>query len=260
MSDRISFTLLKSTICLILLLLVLAPVAHAEEGEWEFGAGLYGWLPNITGTLAFEVPGVGNTVVVDADDLLENLSMTVQGTVAAQKNGWGVYGDVIYLKETKSGQKTLPVGEGITLSSEFGLNNWIVNFGGLYQVAKTPGGGTFNIILGARYFYAKSTLAISGSGPLEADGTHESISNIWNGIIGANGRIALGKRWFIPYHLDMGAGDSDFTWQGQTGINYAWNWGGLILSYRYLDFNQDDSSLVREMSMGGPELGIYFDF
>lgn len=106
----------------------------------------------------------------------------------------------------------------------------------------------------------KSNLGITGSGPLEADGDWGSISNVWNGIIGANGRFALGKPWFIPYHLDAGAGDSDFTYQAQTGINYAWPWGGLILSYRYLDFEQGDGHRLRSMDMGGPELGIYFKF
>ena len=243
-----------------LIVVTLAPAASAEEDGWEFGASLYGWLPNIEGTLAYDLPNLGQTVEIDAGTLIDNLSFTLQGALKAQKNDWGFFLDGIYLKEATSGQKTLEVGSDITLNSEFTLNNWILNFGGLYQVAKTPKGGTFNVILGARYLYMKSNLGITGSGPLEADGDWESVSNVWNGIIGANGRIALGKSWFIPYYLDAGAGDSDFTWQGQAGINYAWHWGGLVLSYRYLDFDQGDGSALRSMAMGGPELGIYFDF
>ena len=40
----------------------------------------------------------------------------------------------------------------------------------------------------------------------------------WDVIFGVRGRFAFGskKALFVPYYLDMGVGDSDFTWQGVT--------------------------------------------
>lgn len=114
----------------MLVLVTLVPMANAEDGDWDFGASLYGWLPNIEGTLAYDIPNFGHTVEVDAGTLIDNLSFTLQGSLRAQKNGWGVFVDGIYLKEAASGQKELPIGEGNTLDDEFTLNNWILNFGG----------------------------------------------------------------------------------------------------------------------------------
>ena len=64
----------------------------------------------------------------------------------------------------------------------------------------------------------------------------------------------------MPYHLDLGTGDSDFTWQGYAGIGHQWRWGSLVLGYRYLDFDQGDDSEVRGLTMAGAELGVSFRF
>ncbi len=116
------------------------------------------------------------------------------------------------------------------------------------------------MLAGARYFNAETDLSLKASGPFAADENASSSTTIWNGIIGVEGRIALGKRWYVPYYLDIGTGDSDFTWQGVAGINYEWHWGGLALTYRYLDFDQGDAVPLKSMSMAGPEIGIYFNF
>lgn len=260
MCRRNSRNLITTLALSLLVLSSLGSVALAQDEGWEFGAGLYGWLPSIDGTLNKEIPGLGQSVEIDAGTLLENLSFTLQGTVVAQRKNWGIFADVIYLKETKSDNATLPIEEGVNAAADYSLNNWITNFGGKYLVAKTPSGTTFNTVFGVRYFYAKSTLNLRVDDPENTNIYLESTSNIWNGIIGGSGRFALGKNWYIPYHLDAGLGDSDFTWQGLLGANYEWHWGGLELSYRYLSFDQGQGSELQTMSMGGPELGIYFDF
>lgn len=260
MSDRKSFTRLMSTVCSILMFLALVPAANAEDGKWDFAAGIYGWLPTINGSLTKELPGLGQEIEVDPGTLLENLSFTAMGTLAAKRNSWGLFGDVIYLKETKSADKFLEIGGGVNLSAQFTLNSWILNFGGVYEIGQTPGGSTFDILFGARYFNSTTTLTLEAGGPLANDETVESKANVWNGILGGSGRFALGKRWYIPYHLDFGAGDSDFTWQFMGGINYEFKWGGLSLAYRYLDFDQGEDSELKSLSFGGGEMGIYFRF
>ena len=46
----------------------------------------------------------------------------------------------------------------------------------------------------------------------------------WDGIVGVKGRWHFGAehRWFVPYYVDIGTGDSDFTWQAMAGIGYSW--------------------------------------
>ena len=43
-------------------------------------------------------------------------------------------------------------------------------------------------------------------------------------------------------------------------IGYDFKWGGPVLGYRHLSFDQGDDSEVNKLSFGGPELGIYFRF
>lgn len=260
MTGRISKTLLA----LFLLTVAAVPVSAAESPGWEFGVGLYAFLPTINGTLAYDIPGVGDQIEIDTGEILENLSFTMMGGFDVKRGSWGVFADMIYLKESKTESQQLPLerlDQVINLDASFELNSWIVNFGIDYQVSRSENGSTFWVLAGARYFNAETDLEIKADGPLETDLKFDSSSTIWNLVFGFEGRIALGKRWYIPYHLDLGTGDSYFTWQGLAGINYEWNWGGLALAYRYLDFDQGNSAApLREMSMNGPEIGVYVSF
>lgn len=260
MFERNSRNLLTTVVLLLLVLVAVAPQASAKDGDWNFMAGLYGWLPTINGSISTEVPGLDGDITIDPSDLLENLSFTLMGTVVATRNDWGIFADAIYLKESKSTDQVIDVGEGVNLHTDFTLNSWILNFGGLYEVAKTPGGSTFNVLLGARYLSARATLHLKADGPLATDETVEAPADIWNGVLGANGRIALGKNWYIPVLLDAGTGDSDFTWQGMGGVGYEFKWGGLVLAYRYLEFDQETDHSYNNLNFGGGELGVFFRF
>jgi hypothetical protein len=44
------------------------------------------------------------------------------------------------------------------------------------------------------------------------------------------------------------------------GIGYAFEWGEVVLDYRYLSYSQDDGKLVEELSLGGGALGATFHF
>jgi hypothetical protein len=44
----------------------------------------------------------------------------------------------------------------------------------------------------------------------------------------------LSSAWFVPYYLDVGAGDSYLTWQALAGIGYKFKWGETAAFWRYL--------------------------
>ncbi len=52
--------------------------------------------------------------------------------------------------------------------------------------------------------------------------------------------------------------DSKFTWQGMTGIGYDWHWGGVLLAYRYLYFDQGEYEFIHDMALSGAALAIHF--
>jgi hypothetical protein len=248
-----------SVVVAFVAMMAAAPNLHAQERAWEFEVGIYGWLPTINGELNYNIPDLPDEIKVDPGTLLDNLQFTVMTAFAARYDKWSGFVDVIYLNEAKSTDTPVDVGGGVNLEAAFKLKSVILNPGVGYEVAR-KGGTHVSVLLGARYFYANTSLALVASGPLTADTTVEQSTHIWNGVIGANGRLQIGERWFLPYHLDLGTGGSDFTWQGVAGISYNWNWGAVVLAYRYLSFDQGSDSAVRSLSFGGPELGVGFRF
>ncbi|MBK6862665.1 MAG: hypothetical protein IPG91_03445 [Ideonella sp.] len=77
-----------------------------------------------------------------------------------------------------------------------------------------------------------------------------------------NGRIRLGPegKWFIPYYLDVGTGESRFTWQGIAGIGYQFGWGSVIAAWRYLDYDFKSGGVVESLNMNGGAIGVQFSF
>jgi hypothetical protein len=259
MNTRVRLRLAIPLLLAFLAITFFAPNAVAQSHEWQFEAGIYGWLPTINGELSYYVPELGDKIKVDPGTLLDNLQFTAMIAAAANYHKWSVFADFIYLNEAKKTSTQLDVGGGLQLEADFKLKSVILNPGVAYRVAGHTN-TSLSVLVGARYFYANTSLGLKASGPLTADTTVEQSTHVWNVVAGASGRIGLSKWWFIPYHLDIGTGASDFTWQGVGGISYNWKWGGVVLAYRYLSFDQGSDEQVRKLSFGGPELGVGFRF
>jgi hypothetical protein len=84
----------------------------------------------------------------------------------------------------------------------------------------------------------------------------------WDAIVGLKGRAMLGseRKWFVPYYVDVGGGDSKLTWQVNAGIGYQFDWGAVLATWRYLDYDFKSSSKVQDLSFNGPTIGVAFRF
>ena len=112
-----------------------------------------------------------------------------------------------------------------------------------------------------RYFSLDSDLSLRIDGPLPDELPTREYSGkgeLWDGIVGVKGQY--GRKWYIPYYLDLGTGSSDFTWQAMTGFVYRWRWGGVFVVYRYLSFDEGDDGPIRDLSISGPAVGVNFRF
>jgi hypothetical protein len=250
--------LVTPAVLAIILMITTGPNASAEDG-WDFDLAIYGWLPTIEGKLAYEIPELGDSIEVDPETLLENLQFTAMIGFAANRGKWSILGDVIYLNEAASQEELLDIGSGVNLRADIDLKAWLLGVAGAYEVVGSSR-SSLGVLVGARYFSTDSTLRLRADGPLETDASLSSSASLWNGVVGVRGWLGLSDHWFVPYHLDLGTGDSDFTWQGYAGIGHQWRWGSLVLGYRYLDFDQGDDSEVRGLTMAGAELGVSFRF
>jgi hypothetical protein len=91
-------------------------------------------------------------------------------------------------------------------------------------------------------------------------GSSSNSRSYWDGIVGVKGRVMFGadRRWFMPYYVDIGAGDSDLTWQAMTGLGYSWGWGDIVASWRYVDYDLGSNKPLTDLTLNGPALSFVF--
>ncbi|MFC1825261.1 hypothetical protein ACFL9T_21330, partial [Thermodesulfobacteriota bacterium] len=68
------------------------------------------------------------------------------------------------------------------------------------------------------------------------------------------------EKWYMPFYGDIGAGDSDLTWQAEAGFGYKFKHFDVVATYRYLDWDFEDNSAVDDLNISGPLIGIKFVF
>lgn len=81
--------------------LTLTPAVSSADDEWEFGLGIYGDFPGISGKTRFPLAG-GHGFEIGIDTILDNLKFTFQGNFEAREGRWGLFTDLIYLDVSNS--------------------------------------------------------------------------------------------------------------------------------------------------------------
>lgn len=245
--------------------------AATEADEWAFGAAIYGWFPDISGTTALSQGSGGGDFEIDIEDILANLQFTLMGTFDARRGRWGFVTDVIYMSVENSdsafrdgtiGGIGIPV--DVQADVKFEMESWIWNAAGYYR-AVDASNRTLDLLAGVRYIDVSQQLDWSltgnvGAFPLpDREGSAKSTLANWDFVVGLRGRFAFGQddAWFIPYHLDVGAGDSNFTWQGLAGLGHAFRWGEVIGFWRYIGYDLSSGS-VDDVNFSGPGIGAVF--
>jgi len=256
--------------------------AQSPSNQWQFAITPYLWLPNIDGTLKYNIPpGASGSpeVKVGPNDYLENLEFAVMINAEARKARWSVFTDVIYLDFSNETSKVKsidvvkiggnPVSSGIDAGTESSLKGAAWTLAGGYSVLQGDL-GRLELLAGFRYFGLKAstdwnlTATVNGPGGGQVFPRSGSISkseDLWDGIIGLRGRLNLGaSQFYIPYYFDIGAGSSEVTWEGVVGFGYGFKWVDIVLAYRHLYYDMDDDNLVQDMRFSGPALGLTFRF
>jgi hypothetical protein len=266
-------------------------LSNAQEypDEWQFALTPYLWLPVIDGTISHAVPpgGGGNppNVSVGPTDWLDLLNIGALITGNARKGRLSIFSDLVYLSLTsKNDGRILSVEDNISVpgtpiqipvSASLNLNTrtdldglqWMVAGG--YSLAMTES-SSMDVFAGVRYFGVDVTTSWDlsadittpgGTVVLPAQGSVASDTDLWDGIVGLRGHFQVAdSKWAVPYYLDIGAGDSDLTWNGLLGFSREFGWGDLIIAYRHLDYDQDPGELLHGFSFSGPAIGARFRF
>lgn len=240
----------------------MVPAEKSDTGDdWKFTGNLYLWGAGIDARTQS-----GAEIGVDFSDLAENLNFAIMGGLEARKSEWFFAADVIFmdLSAGKSSSVPLPIapGTGFTINTitDLDLTAWVLNFVAGHALLDTK---HFNLggFIGARYLDIDSTLDVTVTiGPLMRSARIPAGASVWDGIIGVRGSVNIDENWFLPYHADVGAGQSDLTWQAMGGVGYRFSWGEVILAYRHLEWDSSSDRRLDLISFSGPGLAAKFYF
>lgn len=251
----------------------LAPVAaqaQAANDTWQWELGVYAWLPAIGATTSFPSGASGPSLDVSAEDVIESLKMTFMGQVEARKGHWGVWSDLVYadLGGTNRGSRDFTVdGQPVSASAKLSLDvkSTVWSLAGIYNLTSTQENMT-DLLFGGRMLDMEQTLnwSLSSSIPeLPKDSGRASVGGTdWDAIVGLKGRYFLGadRKWFLPYYADVGTGQSRLTWQVNAGVGYRFDWGSMLATWRYLDYEFESDDALQSMDMNGVLFGAAFQF
>jgi hypothetical protein len=261
---------LTAMVALVASMLPLSSNAQSVD-DWQWRATVYGWFPSISGKTSFPPDGGGPSVDMDADTIIENLKFVFMGSLEAQKGRYGLWTDVIYLdiEGDKSATRDVTIGRqaipaGVDMNANLQIKSWLWTIAGTYSVIATPE-HSMQVLAGARLIDLEEKLNWQFNGnigalPLAATGSSTADESFWDGVIGVKGRLLFGadRKWFVPYYLDIGTGQSDFTWQGIVGIGYDFHWGAVTAAWRYLDYEFKSDKPLQTLTVNGPAVGVSF--
>jgi len=217
------------------------PIVEDVEvvNTWNYSASMYMWAAGLDGKDAI----LGNEIDISFSDILDNLDMAFMGTFTAQKGKWGGLVDIVYMK----------LGNDIAPGLHFNYKAKIIAPSLTYQLIESDE-LQLHLLIGARYLYMENSLST-----LPTRSGH-----VWDGVIGLKGQYNFTQRWFMPFQVDIGTGDTDSTWQAFAGLGYAYENFDIIAGWRSLNWNFDDKhpggKLFNNLTISGPMIGLKYRF
>jgi hypothetical protein len=267
-------SLVRAGLCAAAVAVSLLPgVSRAQPaGPLEVQLSVYGWFPGIRGQTRASQQAGGSDFTVDVGDILERLEFTFQGSADLRRDRVGLLVDLVYMSVGDSatavrtgsvGNVAIPVGASADVNVDMKSRIWTV--AGYYRAVETAQ-HTLDVLGGIRYLDVEQRVDWSVTGNVGAIpvpdrvGTRSaSLGNV-DAIVGVRGRVNAGPdgQWFVPYHVDLGAGASRLTFQALAGIGYRFAWGEAVAAWRYLKYDFASDSRIADLVLSGPVAGAQF--
>lgn len=241
------------------------PEEKRATSSWKHSLSIYGWLPSLDGKVKYTIPGDPNDPT-DPDkegesSIADKIDMVFMGSYEARNGQWSFLLDAIYLGMSDNQEVSweLPsTGQRVTAGSDQKLDAWLVSGYGGYNVLDTNR-ASLDIIAGVRYLSLALDISVYSNLINYEPKISPSVA-LYDGVVGLRGHVDLSENWYVPYLVDIGAGDSDLTWKGEASIGYRFSWGDILATYRYVHYEKDDLRLLDELDLYGPKVGVVFHF
>lgn len=231
---------------------VLAAEAAAQESkDWEFRIVPYIWGAGIQGDVGIgRLPAQG--VEASFSDIWNNLEIAGMAAFEARKGRWGVLVDAIYIDLGDTVPTPDPAYGNADVSMNQQLYSGLMTYR-IYGAEKV----TVDMGWGPRYVRIDSALELTSG---VAQGRKVSgTEDWWDWLAGVRVIGHPGKRWSLMGYADIGGGGSELTWEAVVAASFAFNKTvSLPFGYRYLSIDYDQNSLLYDVAMEGPFLGVGF--
>lgn len=247
-------------------------VGARDSDQWRYSATVYAYAPSLYGETTFPNGATGPAFRINAHTIVKSLNIAFMGKFSVRKGNWGAFADVFHADVSNSVRGTrnfsvpqVPVPIGVTGNFKLGANTTLLTLAGTYRFVAEPD-HDMSLVFGARMYGNRERLDWTLSAPLigypAVSGRSRVSHTYWDAIVGLSGRQRFGNdlRWFAPYYVDAGTGDSRFTGQALLGIGYQFDWGEVTAAWRYIDYNFKSGSLVSRMAWSGPAVGLTWRF
>ncbi len=224
----------------------------AVADDWETLVEAYMWVPTVE-----TVSSDGSSSEISRQTILEDLDMGAMAAVGVTNSRWTFMSDFIYFDISDS--FNAPLADGETLK-DLALEAWIVTPTIGYRIVNDER-NVLEVHAGARYIWIDIGTKVEFSDP-KPDGTQQDSDgdSHWDGVVGVVGRYSLSDQWYVPYSANVGAGDSDSTFQLNAGLAYRLQNFDAVLGWRYLDYDFGSDTAVKELKVNGPYAGLVWRF
>ena len=228
-----------------------------ENTDWKFNATVYLWGLSLDGET-----NADEDIDISFSDIWDNLNFAIMGYLTARHGSWLVFGDIQYADLEGDDSTTFNFnGQDVSADFDIEVKQWVVHAGGGYTVSKSERHMT-DIIAGVRYFYQDTELEFD-SGQAQNLKVDDSADNL-DAIIGIFNTLKLNEKWYLNTYLDVGTGESEFTWQGVALLGYQFKSVDAVFGYRhiYWDFDGDKGlgKGYNDLDFSGPIVGASFKF
>jgi hypothetical protein len=249
--------LLIALVALVILALPGSPMAQDKnkKDQCQFVIEPYLWTPGIDGSIRN-----GADFNVDINDVISNLKSAFMGVVGVKKGKWSFMIDTFYadIKDSKDSSFT-ELSRAVNFQTELEVKTWIVTPVIGYNIIDF-GKSKLDIVAGARYLSVEVDINVNSDRARARNPSLSDSRDGWDGIVGLTSEIGLYEQLYMPLYLDIGTGESDFSWQVAGGLGYRFGPCDVIAGYRYLSWDFKDSSSIKDMNLSGPYVAIKFIF
>ncbi|SFL42338.1 hypothetical protein SAMN04488036_1142 [Shimia haliotis] len=188
--------------------LLTASFAHAEAQKWDYTGFLYLWGPAMSGETA-----TGQDFDLSFSDVVDKLDFALMGSLEARNGPIAIFGDALYLNLSEG--RNAAVGPGIPATADANVKGLALTVGAGRDFSHTNR-LNLNGFVGLRHTILDTTANVGiGGGSQRANDTLRN----WDVIVGLRGTTEITDRWAITYYGDIGAGQSDLTWQANLSFD-----------------------------------------